>query len=338
MLDIKKELGNKPPLDLFRSSTRFWFRDTHIAFGLLDSVGDSDFLYWKWNRTTNNWRIAPIHEDKRLFIDQDLDGDILPDKDTILSYKPESRIAWNNKNYGTFAKLYKYSSFKRISKHAEIMRTCGDAVMGLRQINRTNRIIEWEWIEGTSLPQGQNPDKIMPLIQSLHDADVSNKEYLTLLNAEAISNHLNARVDAVSSWLEFLVPQYIDVLRSITRRIKVMTLLLKGLEPPKELHLLHGDLRRQNIIVEKRTSKPRLVDADHLAFGEREWDLSAWIADQQIKNEYVVTELVKDLCTECKLDNNRFTLYMNVWNLLYAIKSIEEKSDENIYHFARSVT
>lgn len=336
MVSNTAQFADAPPLDLFRASSRFWFHNEAVAFGLLtnEHSGSTEPRYWKWNRHLDTIRITPISLDKKLHSNAPILQSKRFDPLLVLSYKPESRLAWRkDAEAGTqFCKAYRRTSFQRAAEGAACLKDIAGPPH-LHKIDVIRRVIRWEWIEGNSPSGVKGVEMPLELVRPLHAVAFSTDSCLPRLTPEKIRRHLRDRFEAFAAWLPVLIPPAADRLRLLEEDFATVSQQLAELAAPRCPHLIHGDLRRRNILIDTR-GKPRLLDCDHVAIGEREWDIAAWLAESRAGNGDSTRERCKTLANYAHLDGGRLEVYERAWRLLIALKSIEEGPDEDLHHFA----
>ncbi len=317
-----------PPIDMFRSSSRFWFRDKDIAFGLLQNTRTKCAFptYWKWNRTSGKWRITPLAEDKALFSTKKNVDSLAISPDSIVSYKPESRLAWKQEyeNHVFFSKLYRKRTFERACTAVEVAEACSKTFMSLKGINPGRRIIQWEWIDGNPLPDnGAFLDAVIFVTRHLHALDPNSAVALPLFAKTQIRLQIEHRIQTFQNWLDVLIPSKKSFFLSLLKRYEKLLIELNRLEESRRLCVIHGDLRRKNILKPEK-GNPKLLDVDHLAIGEQEWDFAASSADFPEDDTQFIKHFLSDLVSKLNLDYERLRLYHATWRLIYDLKSMEE--------------
>lgn len=319
--------------EMFDQSHALWLAGPHLVYGLLTGGGSAagEWRYWKWNAEKNGGRVTPLWGDKKLFADQSGQPGSGADTIEILAYKPESRLTRRARRDGQMVcvKRYKPDHFPARAAACQLLSAaCGQRAPGLAGIDADTREIAWEWIEGRAAGSAVPPEELIALARSLHQFDCEGRVEAGSLrrmgNAE-IAAHLRKRLAAASAWIGFFPPSSQRLLQELENKSVGLFQGLASLPPPQTPpSLLHGDFRPRNVLLDA-AGVWRLLDADHLALGEREWDYAAWIADAARHDPMAAARQADLIVAADRLDATRLDVYIRAWETLLQLKAIEEK-------------
>lgn len=308
---------------------RLWIKSPQTATGLLkpDQHSDPfDLYYWKYRLPEKKFRVRSMLNDKKLdplpvLESLQTDGEI-----RLLSYKPESRLAVGRIGMPRpfFTKLYTPQKFPDMAARARaFVRRFGEQGMRLMRTVPSENRIDWEWIEGrktriTDLAP-ELPIRILGLERGW---SVEKGSVAPTWTPRKIAKHLADRIAAFETWVPILMPNRLDSLRPVLEHSRLVIQRLGEREASRRLWILHGDFRPRNVLFDS-SGAPRLCDSDHLAIGDLEWDLAAWLADLEISRAPQFNSHVDTLTAVDFVSESRLLLYQEVWSLIYRLKKME---------------
>lgn len=325
MLEVLSQGTGALPAEILQRTSRFWFRTPTIALGLVDASEPGAASYWKWNTENDRWRQTAINEDRRLFGPE---SPPLGQAIALLSYKPESRLVMVTEHEGgeVIAKRYAPARFGRAVATAVIFTTTFESsTPQLLAMDRSASTIFWSRAAGRSPAASEANPMLAIALSGTSAAEFTPPIEVPRLTPGAIAAHVRGRVGAARAWISRLgLPDAVFDSEWEARTSEVVA-RLQGMPPTQAPRLIHGDFRPRNVLL-SGVDAPILVDSDHLAFGDHEWDLAAWAADMESSGRGAASEAMETFGALHGVDRERLALYLETWSILQGIAAIEERA------------